>query len=214
MMSRFVVQRVISSSSHPHGEHVSPLLELFCPAPCFCLTEIQDLQSNANFLKIPGDMEVNAEKPPSNFSATKPKVQRDRSLPSSRPFNIAAFFSALYFLALIATFTAMVLFFKEPNPLSLKFMLGGLGMSIVSWTVAFFRRRAALCPLCKGTPLINSGALPHSKAVRVFPLNHGMTATLSIMTSQRFCCMYCGSSFDLLKPSAHLRGTKRTDSAE
>jgi hypothetical protein len=158
-------------------------------------------------------MELKAEKDSKNVSVAKPRAQRDRSLPSSRPFNIAAFFSALFFLGLISTIPAMVLFLKQPNPLSLKFMFGGLGITMILWMVAFFKRRAALCPLCRGTPLINSGALPHSSAVRRFPLNHGMTATLSIITSQRFCCMYCGSGFDLLKPSAHLRGTKRTDSA-
>lgn len=158
-------------------------------------------------------MEIRAGKNTKSFSEPKPKVPRDRSLPSSRPFNIAAIFTALYFLGLISTITSAVLFFKESNPLSLKFMLGGLGISIVTGIIAFFKRRAANCPLCRGTPLINSGALPHSGAIRVRPLNHGMTATLSIITSQRFCCMYCGSGFDLLKPSAHLRGTKRTDSA-
>ena len=85
-------------------------------------------------------MEIRAGKNTKSFSEPKPKVPRDRSLPSSRPFNIAAIFTALYFLGLISTITSAVLFFKESNPLSLKFMLGGLGISIVTGIIAFFKR--------------------------------------------------------------------------
>jgi hypothetical protein len=82
------------------------------------------------------------------------------------------------------------------------------------WIIAFFKRRAAHCPLCKGTPLLNSGARPHAKARRFYPFNHGMTATLSIIATQRFCCMYCGSDFDLLKTPSHRREARRGDEAE
>lgn len=144
----------------------------------------------------------------------KSRVLRARSLPSSRPFNVAVFFWALHFLALITTLTALAKFLMEPNPAALKVILSCIGFSIVMWIIAFFKRRDAHCPLCKGTPLINSGALPHSKARRIYPLNHGMTATLSIIATQRFCCMYCGSDFDLLKTPSHLRGAKGDDDAE
>jgi hypothetical protein len=149
-----------------------------------------------------------------SLSAVRPKVFRARSLPSSRPFQVAVFFSALHFLGLIATVTALVLIFREPSQLAMKVMLCGLMFSIILWVIAFFKRRAAYCPLCKGTPLFNSGALPHSKAWRLFPLNHGVTATLSIIACQRFRCMYCGSDFDLLKTPSHLRGGMDGDSGE
>ena len=61
--------------------------------------------------------------------------------------------------------------------------VAGSMFSAIMWLIAFFKRRAAYCPLCKGTPLINSGALPHSRARRLFPLNHGVTATLSIIAT-------------------------------
>jgi hypothetical protein len=131
---------------------------------------------------------------------------RARSLPSSRPFNIAVFFSSLHFLGLISTGTAFVLFFMEPSQLAMKMVVGGIAFSVVTWLIAFFKRRSAHCPLCKGTPLINSGALPHSRATRLYPLNHGVTATLSVIATQTFRCMYCGSDFDLLKKPSHLRG--------
>ena len=60
-------------------------------------------------------------------------------------------------------------------------------------------RRSARCPLCKGTPYLNTGALTHRNATRLFPLNHGTSALLSSLITQRFRCMYCGTRFDLLK---------------
>lgn len=105
------------------------------------------------------------------------------------------------------TVTAFVLFFMEPSQLATQVILCGIAFSVVTWIIAFFKRRSAHCPLCKGTPLINSGALAHSKATRIYPLNHGVSATLSIIATQTFRCMYCGSDFDLLKTPSHLRGS-------
>jgi hypothetical protein len=130
---------------------------------------------------------------------------RARSVPSSRPFNIAAVFSAFHYLGLITTITAFFLVFTERGDLATQCMLGGIGMSALTWVIAFFKRRSALCPLCKGTPLLNSGAFTHSKATRIYPLNHGVSATVSIITTQSFRCMYCGCDFDLLKTPAHRR---------
>lgn len=144
----------------------------------------------------------------------KPKAIRARSLPSSRPFNVAAFFSALHYLGLITVITAFVLFFIEPSQLATKVIVGGIAFSGVTWLIAFFKRRSAQCPLCKGTPLINSGALAHSRATRIYPLNHGVSATLSILATQTFRCMYCGSDFDLLKTPSYQRGRQDDESAE
>jgi len=141
----------------------------------------------------------------SDLPPQKAKMLRARSLPSSRPFNVAAFFSALHYLGCITTLTAFVLFFMEPTQLAMRVILGGIAFSVVTWLIAFFKRRSARCPLCKGTPLINSGALAHSKATRIPPFNHGVSATLSVIATQTFRCMYCGSDYDLLKIPSHRR---------
>ena len=52
---------------------------------------------------------------------------------------------------------------------------------------------------------MNTGALAHQKAVRIFPLSHGTTATLFIIAIQKFRCMYCGTQFDILKTPSHLQ---------
>ncbi len=134
------------------------------------------------------------------------RVLRARSLPSSRPFNVAVFFSGLHYLGIVATLTAFILFLITPSQLASHVIIGGLSFSAVTWLIAFFKRRAAYCPLCKGTPLINSGAHVHTKATRILPLNHGVSATLAIIATQTFRCMYCGSDFDLLKTPSHMRG--------
>lgn len=144
----------------------------------------------------------------------KARFLHARSLPSKRLFNVAVLFSSLHFLGLITTVTALVLFFLEPSPLARNFILGGIVFSVVTWLIAFFKRRAAYCPLCRGTPLINSGARPHARAKRFFPFSHGVSAMLSIIATQTFRCMYCGSDFDLLRTPSHLRGTETDTTAE
>jgi uncharacterized membrane protein (UPF0136 family) len=134
----------------------------------------------------------------------KARVPRARSVPSARPFRVAVFFSSLHFLGLIATTTALVGFFAQPSLLASRFLMIGIVFSAVSWLIAYFKRRGVHCPLCKGTPLINSGALPHMRARRLGPFNHGLSAVLSIMATQKFRCMYCGSDYDLLKPRTRL----------
>jgi len=111
------------------------------------------------------------------------------------------FWSAVHYLCLCAWITCMVMFIINPKePLASYFLIGSMVASVLTWIWAFFKRRAARCPLCKGTPLLNSGALPHGRAVRVPPFNYGVTATLSLLCTQEFRCMYCGSLYDLLKP--------------
>ena len=140
------------------------------------------------------------------------KDLRARSLPSGKPFNVAVFFSILHYLAILTTLTAFILAIVQPSELAARVILGGLAFSAFSWLLAFFKRRSAHCPLCKGTPLINSGALVHSKASRLYPFNHGISATLSIIATHTFRCMYCGSDFDLLKTPSHLRDSPDDDS--
>jgi hypothetical protein len=77
--------------------------------------------------------------------------------------------------------------------------------SLVSWLVSFLRRRSARCPLCKGSPLLDSGAVKHAKAYRLPPLGYAATAVLGILFLSRFRCMYCGTPYDLLKRSSSAR---------
>jgi DNA-directed RNA polymerase subunit RPC12/RpoP len=113
---------------------------------------------------------------------------------------VAVFLTSLHYLGLVATAAALGGFFLRPSPLASRLLVAGLVFSAITWLISYFKRRAVHCPLCKGTPLINSGAMPHARARRLLPLNHGVSAVLSIMASQKFRCMYCGTDYDLLKP--------------
>ncbi len=132
---------------------------------------------------------------------------RARSVPHRHGFIRAVFLSALFYLGVIGALTTLVVFFMDPTPLATKVFVLFAGFTGVAWILSFFKRRHTHCPLCKGTPLINSGALSHKKAKKIFPFNHGVTANLSIIFTQHFRCMYCGTLFDMLKPPSHSMGS-------
>jgi len=130
---------------------------------------------------------------------------RARSVPHRQVFVRAVVISAIHYLGILAAATTLVVFFIQPTPLATKVFILCIAFTGFTWLVSFFKRRQTHCPLCKGTPLINSGALAHQKATKIFPFNYGVSATLSIIATQKFRCMYCGTLFDMLKtPSHHL----------
>lgn len=132
--------------------------------------------------------------PPRPKNATKA-----RSLRHPRPFVLAVALAAVHFLTLVAAITSVVLFIMDPRHLTMLLLLGSVAASIFTWILAYFKRKAALCPLCKGTPLFNSGAIPHPNATRLRPFNYGLSAVLSLLFTHHFRCMYCGCRYDLLR---------------
>ncbi len=122
---------------------------------------------------------------------------------------------AIQCLGLIAAGTALACFVVTRNEAASSILLGSMAFTALAWFVAFLKRRSVHCPLCKGTPLMNSGARTHARSKRIPPFSHGTTAMLSILTNQTFRCMYCGSDFDLLKPPTRLRhGTPDSDDGD
>ena len=128
---------------------------------------------------------------------------RARSVPRRLIFVKAVAVSAIHYLGIFAVITALAVFFIEPSRPAMKFFILSLGFTVASWIVAFIRRRNTHCPLCKGTPLVESGALVHQRARRIFPFNHGVSTIFSILATQTFRCMYCGTLFDILKTPSH-----------
>ena len=147
------------------------------------------------------------------FMATIDPVEaqttRPRSMPYRGMFYVATFWTMLHLFCIVATVTALVLFLlnhkTNPSTFYLYSVLGGLFLTFVTLGISFFKRRAARCPLCRGTPLLNSGALAHKKSQCIPPFNHGYTAIISIVFTQKMSCMYCGTKYDLLKASSHTR---------
>ena len=132
-------------------------------------------------------------------------LTRDRSVPHKRQFAMALVLSAFHYLSLVGLLAGVILFILRQDKLAAMVLGGAAGFCGLTWVMAFLKRRSARCPLCKGTPYLNTGALVHRKATRLFPLNHGVSAVVSSLFTQRFRCMYCGTRFDLLKPVSRQR---------
>ena len=128
---------------------------------------------------------------------------RSRSMPHVRPFAVAVAWAAINYFCILAAVTSLVIFFIVPTRSAMQVFVISLVASSATWLIAFLKRRKAHCPLCKGTPLFNTGAFTHQKAFRLFPFNHGLTAIFSIIFTQRFRCMYCGSRYDMLKKPSY-----------
>jgi hypothetical protein len=158
--------------------------------------------------------EVNGENAHPLSKAKRIPGDHTRSIPHKQPFVRAVLLSALHYMGIFTATTTLVVFFLNPTRLATFVFMASVAFIGITWFLAFFKRRSTCCPLCKGTPLINSGALSHQKATRIWPFNHGISATLSILATQTFRCMYCGTTFDLMKTPSHLAGNdadSRTD---
>ena len=128
--------------------------------------------------------------------------QRARSVPYKKPFVFAVIATILFYLGLIAFITSLLTFFLAPVELK-----RGAAYTLVAmlpicgflWTISYFKRRKATCPLCKCTPFLDNLAHKHQKSFRVKPFNYGTTAVFNVVFTQRWRCMYCGTPFDILK---------------
>ena len=145
----------------------------------------------------------------SNPSKKLPFQKRARSVPFKKPFLIASAFGGLFYILLIAVLTSVGMYAKLQSKLSVAVLLGCLGLAIFVWIIGLFKRRSACCPLCKGTPYLNTGAHLHEKAYKLPLLNHGNTNIVRTIFTQRFRCMYCGTPYDFLKPVTDPIGSKR-----
>lgn len=123
-----------------------------------------------------------------------------RSVPYRSPFITAGLFGLVHYWSAFALLLAIPAFLVEQTLLARNLLIASAVFYIFSSLVSFLNRRKVLCPLCKGTPLLSTRAHVHPKAFRIFPLDHGTTATLALIFTQTFRCMFCGSRFDLLKP--------------
>ena len=127
---------------------------------------------------------------------------RARSVPYKKKFIVAVLFTLVFYLSIAALITAVVVFFYADPGLkkrSAEILIACLVACIISWLISYMRRRSTLCPLCRSTPYLDNLARKHGKAYRITPLNHGTTVILTTTFFQRWRCMYCGTTFDLLK---------------
>ena len=134
-------------------------------------------------------------------------------MPYRGTFYVATIWTLAHLFSIGLTAIALFLFLrhhKEPRSVFyLCSVIAGVLLMAITLLISYFTRRNARCPLCRGTPLLNSGALAHKNSFCLRPFNHGYTAVLSIAFTQRLTCMYCGTKYDLLKESS-TRSRKNT----
>ncbi|MEY4242898.1 MAG: hypothetical protein RLZZ245_483 [Verrucomicrobiota bacterium] len=155
---------------------------------------------------------VNKSKPPDPKTKYKSRMLRERSMPPNRGFRSAASLALLHYFATLAALVTVVVAYLQPEKIPVIWIGGAVGAALLTWIISYLKRRDAICPLCRGTPLVNSQARVNERAERFLSLNHGVTAVLSILATQTFRCMYCGSKFDLLKRSSHRTSSKDRES--
>lgn len=138
-----------------------------------------------------------------------PNISRFRSVPHRAVFYRAIIWTFLHFFCLLSTAVVAFFFFFHRAKVDVaqykRFFLLGVAGSVFTLIVSYYQRRSARCPLCIGTPLLNTGARAHKKSQCFGPLNQGHSAVLSIIFTQKFRCMYCGTRYDLLRTPRNLR---------
>ena len=124
---------------------------------------------------------------------------RARSVPYRRCYVTSVSLCVASYICMMGALAAFTFIIPYPGiapgtTLGVLVLLSG-----IFWLLSLFKRREATCPLCKGTPLLDSKARTHQKAVRFLPLNYGTTNVIRIIFRQQFRCHFCGTPYDLLK---------------
>jgi hypothetical protein len=125
--------------------------------------------------------------------------ERARSVPYRSCYVTGVALCLVYYLCLVGVVASLVALVRIRDPAPGIMLTTFVLLSVVFWFLSFVKRRDATCPLCKGTPLLDTQALTHRKAKRIFPLNYGTSNVLSIVLRHRFRCQFCGIPYDLLK---------------
>ncbi|MDQ8191183.1 hypothetical protein [Roseibacillus persicicus] len=128
-----------------------------------------------------------------------PYEQRARSLPHKLHYHASLCWAVLFYMLLSFIAAAGVGFALDGNEKNAYLLIALTFLAIPVWLLGYLSRRKATCPLCKGTPLLDSQASKHVKAFRLFPLNYGNTNIVRAITTRRIRCHFCGTPFDMLK---------------
>jgi hypothetical protein len=75
--------------------------------------------------------------------------------------------------------------------------LAGLGLFALAKAFAFPLSRGLNCSLCHGGLMQSRRCQKHARAFRLPLLTHRASAVISLLTTGRFRCMYCGTPYRL-----------------
>lgn len=133
------------------------------------------------------------------------KSRQSYSIPHKGSFITCIVFALLHYLTILATLTLAYILLRTHDMAIAAWLAGSVIAIGITWLFSYCARRVTRCPLCKGTPLLDTPASKHHKAVRIKPLNYGTTALLQLILTHRFRCMGCGTPFDLLRKTSRDR---------
>ena len=125
--------------------------------------------------------------------------QRARSLPNKRAYWSSISLAILFYIIIACIIAAGIGFGINSNAKNSYILIGLAFSAIPVWVIGYLARKKAICPLCKGTLLLDSRASKHQKAFRLFPLNYGTTNIMRAIVTRRMRCHFCGSPYDMLK---------------
>lgn len=131
--------------------------------------------------------------------------ERARSLPHQHHYRVSLFFGCLLCLNLLAVLTTLVGFAFNGSQFNAFLLIGLCFTVVIFWLLGFLTRKRASCPLCKGTPFLDTRASKHVKAVRFWPLNYGTTNMIRAFVTRRMRCHFCGTPYDMLKTNTTLK---------
>ncbi|MBK1790664.1 hypothetical protein [Persicirhabdus sediminis] len=128
-----------------------------------------------------------------------PVVSQNRSVHRPKPFIKTARLCVTQYLFATAAITLLVYTLAFPSPATAIIALVCMVLFFAFWLLSNISSRSATCPLCRGKCLASSKASKHKKAYRLKPLSYAQTTALSIVFTNKWRCMHCGSVYDLKK---------------
>jgi len=115
------------------------------------------------------------------------------------PYYRAALLWLAAWVTLVAAIASFVYGFWLKNNTFIYLSMGIMGSWFFLRLMYYFSAKATKCPLCRACQLVNTQAIKHKNAYKIFPFSYGSTAVLTALFKRCVRCMHCGVSFDLTK---------------
>jgi hypothetical protein len=132
-----------------------------------------------------------------------PEKEATRSSQASlRPFPAPldpCVLGSLFLISVICFITSIGIYIANQSRQSAFLVIIILVLTLFLWLLSLFKRRTERCPLCHGTPYLNTAANKHVKATKLPFLNYGISNLMRTIFTRKFRWMFCGQLDDFLK---------------
>lgn len=131
---------------------------------------------------------------------TPRNAERPHGVSYRKPFYVATFFWLCTLLTLLPVMAGILYFYQKQSLKSFKLLGLAIILHLGTVFICFLARKAARCTLCRAHTLVDGKSRKHDKAYKIRPFSYASTSCLTILTSNRFRCQHCGTSF-IVKPN-------------